>query len=261
MESISLLGRYVGLSIRSQMQYRASFVMAVLGHLAITGVEFLGIVVLFQRFGSLRGWSLPEVALLYGMVNTGFALAEGGARGFDTFANMVKTGSFDRLLLRPRPTALQVAGQEVQLMRSGRFLQGLLVLSWALAHLHVAWTPSRLLLLPASILGTAALFYGLHVLQATMAFWTVESLEMMNALTYGGTETAQYPLDIYRPWFRTFFTVVVPLACTNYFPAQAITGRGAFQLAWAAPVVGVLFLLVSLQAWQVGVRHYQSTGS
>ena len=30
---------------------------------------------------------------------------------------------------------------------------------------------------------------------------------------------------------------------------------------WTAPLAGVLFMLVSLQAWKVGVRHYRSTGS
>ena len=88
----------------------------------------------------------------------------------------------------------------------------------------------------------------------------------MNTVTYGGTETAQYPLPIYQGWFRRFFTWVVPLACVNYLPAQAILGRpdplGAPPaLQWAAPAVGLAFMLLCLQAWKLGVRHYRSTGS
>jgi len=30
---------------------------------------------------------------------------------------------------------------------------------------------------------------------------------------------------------------------------------------WLAPVVGLLFFAVCLRVWQVGVRHYRSTGS
>jgi len=55
--------------------------------------------------------TLPEVAVLYGMVTTGFALAEAFGRGFDVFASYVKSGDFDRFLLRPRRIALQVGGQ------------------------------------------------------------------------------------------------------------------------------------------------------
>ena len=32
-------------------------------------------------------------------------------------------------------------------------------------------------------------------------------------------------------------------------------------LSWAAPAVGPVFLLVALRVWNVGVRHYRSTGS
>jgi len=266
LDGLRLYLRYIGISVRGQMQYRASFVMITIGHLLITGIEFLGIWVLFERFGKLKGWTLAEVALFYGIVNIAFALAEAAARGFDIFPGMVKSGEFDRLLLRPRSTVLQLLGRELQLIRVGRIIQALIILGWATSALGLAWTLAKVGLLLAAILGGACLFAGLFVLQATLAFWTTESLEIVNIITYGGVETAQYPLSIYRPWFRIFFTMVVPLACINYFPALVILDRAdphgapAF-LGWAAPAVGVLFLLATFQIWKIGVRHYRSTGS
>jgi len=121
MNAARIYMRYAGISIRSQMQYRASFVMLAIGHFLGTGVEILGIWALFARFRTLGVWRLPEVALFYGLVNVAFALAESVGRGFDLFPGMVKGGQFDRLLLRPRSTALQVAACELQLMRVGRF--------------------------------------------------------------------------------------------------------------------------------------------
>jgi len=56
-------------SVRSQLQYRASFIIMASGQFLVTLVEFAAIAALFARFGTLRGWSLAEVALLYGMVN------------------------------------------------------------------------------------------------------------------------------------------------------------------------------------------------
>ena len=99
-----------------------------------------------------------------------------------------------------------------------------------------------------------------------MAFWTVETLEIVNTITYGGVETAKFPHVIYCDWFRKFFTFVVPLACVSYFPVVAILERTdplgtPVVLQWVSPVVGVAFLGVALGVWQVGVRHYRSTGS
>lgn len=265
-DALFLYRRYIGISIRAQMEYRASFIMQSLGQFLITGIEYLAVWALFHRFGSLRGWTLPEVALLYGMVSVSFSIADAAGRGFDMFAATVKAGDFDRILLRPRGTVLQIAGQELTLRRVGRLLQGAFVLAWAMGALGLALSPARLGLLAFAIAGGVCFFYGLFVLQGTAAFWTTESLELFNIFTYGGTTAAQYPMSIYRPWFRWLFTYIVPLASVNYVPAQAILGRATGEGAWAllpwlSPLVGVAFLLVSLQFWRLGVRHYTSTGS
>jgi ABC-2 type transport system permease protein len=261
MNALQLYSRYAAVSLRSQMQYRASFIMQSIGAFLITGFEFVAVWMLFDRFGELRGWSLAETALLYGMISVTFAIADAIGRGFDQFAVMVKAGDFDRLLLRPRSTVLQLIGQELTLRRVGRFLQGALILAFAIAFLDIQWNIPRLALMIVSITCGVCLFLGLLILQATSAFWTTESLEVWNAFTYGGVFMSQYPLSIYRTWFARFFTFVVPLACIDYYPALAILGRDSSAKHWIAPLAGVIFLLISLQVWKFGVRHYRSTGS
>lgn len=263
-ESLALYMRYVGVSLRAQMQYRVSFVLQVLAQLGVTSIEFFTIAVLFARFGALEGWSLPRVAILYGLVHVSFALAEALGRGFDVFPELVRGGGFDRILLRPRGAAFQVLAAEFQVMRIGRLAQGLAVLVWGLAAQEHAWACSDAVLIAWAILGGVCFFGALMIFSATLAFWTVEGLELMNVLTYGGVETAQFPLDIYRPWFRAVFTFGVPLACVNYLPAQALFGAATPEsvlAGWLAPLACAAFLGVSLLAWRAGVRRYVSTGS
>jgi ABC-2 type transport system permease protein len=257
---------YAAISIRAQMQYRVSFLLQSLGHFLITGCEFLGLAVLFHRFGTLKSWTLAEVGFFYGIIGVAFAFAESIPRGFDVFSRLIRSGDFDRLLLRPRSTAFQVASQELQLMRVGRFTQAFIVLIVCAGKLSVAWTIGKIALTIFAILGGACLFTGLFILQATLCFWTVESIEILNCTTYGGVEAAQYPLSIYTPRFRQFFTFVVPLATINYFPAHAILSRidplGSSRLFQClSPIAGVGFLIISLWIWTLGVRRYTSTGS
>jgi ABC-2 type transport system permease protein len=140
------------------------------------------------------------------------------------------------------------------------------VLAIATHMLGIDWSASRVALLLATIAGGVALFIGILVLQATLAFWTVESLEIANTLTYGGVEASQYPLDIYSRWFRDFLIFVVPLGCVGYFPILKLLGHRtpAGPAPWlfgATPIFGFVFLGVSLWVWRFGVRHYTSTGS
>ena len=88
---------------------------------------------------------------------------------------------------------------------------------------------------------------------------------MANVITYGGVQAAQYPLSLYNGWLRGLLTFVVPLATINYFPIRAIlsldsTVQGTI-IAWISPLAGIAFLVVCLQFWRIGVRHYTSTGS
>src|SRR5215510_425546 len=245
-DSIRLYCRYVDISLRSQMQYRASFMMRSVGHFLVTGTEFLGFVALFKRFGQIQGWTLPQMGLFYSIISLSLATTEAVMRGFDMFPNLIKSGDFDRYLLRPRSTAFQVLSQDLQLMRIGRFSQALIVLFWSAGQLKSFWTAANAILLCMGIAGGVCLFSGLFVLQATLCFWTTESLEIVNCATYGGVETAQFPVTIYRPWFRAIFTFVIPLATINYFPIHALLDLndplGSTRwLQWLSPLAGGVF--------------------
>jgi ABC-2 type transport system permease protein len=182
------------------------------------------------------------------------------------FAMQINSGEFDRILLRPRATEFQVLAHDFQLLRIGRLLQGLVVLILSSFYLGIKWTFFKAALLSMSIAGGLLLFMGLFIIQATMCFWSTQSLEVMSVFTDGGVETAQWPLSIYNRWFAKVFIFVIPLACVNYFPALAIIGREDILglpvwLQWISPLAGFLFLLLSLRIWEFGVRHYRSTGS
>jgi ABC-2 type transport system permease protein len=264
--ALALYRHYAKVSVRSQLQYRASVVISSLGGLAITVTEFLAVMALFDRFGRLRGWTLPEVALFYGLISITWAISDALARGFDIFGRMVKSGDFDRILLRPRSTVLQLLAVDLTLRRAGRLAQGLAVLVYAGTAGTIEWTIGRAALVVASIACGVCTFVGLLVLQATSAFWTVEGLEVWSAFTYGGLTMSQYPLPIYRSWFRGVFTYVIPLGCVTYFPGLTILGRAdplgtPPYVGWIAPLAGPVFLILCLQVWQIGVRHYRSTGS
>lgn len=266
MTGIRLYARYLGVSVRSQLQYRASVIMQSIGAFGITAIEFLGILALFDRFGQIRGWRLPEIALFYGMISIAWAICDAMARGFEVMGQILKAGDFDRVLLRPRSTVLQLLGYELTIRRVGRLAQGIAVLAYAISALDVAWTVPRALLLVAAIAGTICVFLGLVILQATSAFWTTETLEVWNAFTYGGVTMAQYPLAIYRGWFRRLFLFAIPLGCGNYLPGIAILGREdplgtPVALQWLAPLAGPAFLGLALLIWRLGLRRYQSTGS
>ncbi|MBA3239455.1 MAG: ABC-2 family transporter protein [Parachlamydiaceae bacterium] len=260
---IRLYFRLIAVSVRMQMQHRASFIMLTLALFLSSFMDIFGIWVLFDRFKMIQQWTLKEVALLYGIMNMSFALAEMSAKVFDNFSQMVKRGDFDRVLLRPLGTLFQIASSEIQIMRIGRFLQGAVILNYGFREMDLSFFSFQTLVILLTIMSTSCVFYGLFILQATLSFWTTETLELMNIVTYGGLESGQYPLSIYTQSFRFFFTFIIPLGCVAYYPLATALRLENFPLWTAAffPLSGILFLYLCCQVWKLGVRHYHSTGS
>ena len=69
MIGIRLYFKYISMSVKSQMAYKASFIFGSIGHFSITIIEFVGILALFQRFDHIAGWTLYEIVIFYGTSN------------------------------------------------------------------------------------------------------------------------------------------------------------------------------------------------
>lgn len=255
--------KYLSMNLKAVLEYRLSAWLVVLGQLLTTLSGFLGISLLFRRFGNLAGWTFAEAALCFAVTTAAFSLSECFARGFDAFSRMVIQGEFDRILLRPRSALLQVLGSKTELTRLGRVILAAIVLCWVIPRTGIVWNPVRILTLALMILGGAAIFTGIFILGATVCFFTLEGLEVINIFTDGGRELASYPLPVYGKWIRRFFTFIIPMGCMNYLPLMYLTGRAeAYPLLYMLmPLTGFVFILPCVLVWKAGIGRYTSSGS
>lgn len=263
-----LVLRLIGVQLRAQMQYRASFWIDVLGTFVLQLTGIVAILSGLSTFGAVAGWSISEVAFLYGMVEVSFGLMDMIFSGFDPpwFSTLVKQGQFTQLLLRPAGLWTQVLGSAFLLRRLARVGQGALVLIVALLQLQIEWTLVKVLYLPLVIAGQVMCYGALFVVGSAIVFWTIDSVEAINILTYGSTEMTMYPMTVYPDWLRNIFTFLVPTIFMNYFPALYFLGKpdplGFPTFApFIAPFVGAAMLIVSIGVFRIGLRHYQGTGT
>jgi ABC-2 type transport system permease protein len=266
-----ILGSYfrlLGAQMRSQLQYRASFVLDVLSTALFTVTEFGALALVLDRFGGIDGWTLPEVAFLYGLVELSFGLMDMIFAGFDPafFGQTIRKGTFDQFLLRPVPLVWQVLGSDLTLRRIGRVFLGLIIFVIAVNLSDVEWTLLKTIYLPFVVIGMVLFFGGLFMIGSSITFWTVESVEAMNILTFGGSFLISYPMSIYQDWLRRIFTFVVPAIFLNYYPALYFLDKPdpfdfPFIAHFLAPVAGGIVFALALAFWKFGLEHHQSTGS
>ena len=266
--AITIYRRLLSIRIRAQLEYRVSFLLDLTAAAFATVTGFGTLALILQRFDNIAGWTLGEVAFLYGMVETAFGIMDMVFSGFDpvTFGPMVQRGEFDQLMLRPVNITLQVLGSDVALRRLSRIAQGAVVFWIALTLVDIRWTLAKIVYLPVVLVSLIAFFGGLFIIGSTTTFWTVKRIEAINIFTYGGTEMMAYPMHIYTKWMRRFFTYVVPAIFMNYYPALYFLDRPdplhmpSFA-PFLSPVAGFGTLAAALAFWRFGIRHYTSTGT
>ncbi|MCX4693139.1 ABC transporter permease [Streptomyces sp. NBC_01408] len=265
-EGLRGYGLIAAMWIRSTMTYRTSFFLSTFGNAAITLLDFVAIYIMFSHVDVLGGFTLPEIALLYGSCSASLGLADLLMGNTDRIGQRIRDGSLDTMLVRPVPVLAQVAADRFALRRLGRIGQGVGVLAWAVVVLDVEWTPGRMLLVPVMVVAGAAIFAAVLVAGAAFQFVAGDAAEVQNAFTYGGCTMLQYPPTVFGKDLLRGVTFVVPLAFVNWLPALYILGRPdplglPGWAAYASPLVAFLAFLPASLAWRAGVRSYRSTGS
>lgn len=253
--------KYFLIHLKSCMQYKASFLLTMTGQFLVSFNVFLGIWFLFGRFHSVKGFTFSECLLCFSVVLMAFSLAECFFRGFDAFPETISNGQFDRILVRPRGTILQVLGQKIEFTRIGRFLQAIVMLVYGIAKSKVVWTLPKALTLINMICGGTAVFAGIFLVYASFCFFTIEGLEFMNILTDGAREYGKYPVGIYGKNLLRICTYLIPYALFQYYPFLYLIGKSENAWYGLLPLLACLFLLPCYLFWRFGVRHYKSTGS
>ena len=266
--TFNLLFRLLRIQIRSQIQYPTSFIMEVISSTFILGFYFVAFALAFSRFDAIGGWTLGEIAFIWGLAEFSFGTMDMLFSGFDydAFGPLVRRGRFDQLLLRPVNITLQVFGSRFVLRRLGKMAEGLIIFFFGLSQINIHWTVLKILYIPVLSL-SQILFYGaLFIIGATTTFWTMERLEILNAFTYGGNEVMSYPMYIFPRPIRWIFTYLIPVIFMSYFPAVYILDKyDPFQAPavffFLAPLVAIGMFLLALRFWRFGIQNYQSTGS
>ncbi|MDT0424684.1 ABC transporter permease [Streptomyces evansiae] len=252
--------------VRSMLAYPLSFALNVFAQAAITGLDFVVILLMFSHVDALGGYDLADFAVLYGLSSVSFGLCNLFLGSTQRLGQRVRDGTLDALLVRPAPVLAQIAADRFSLNRLGRTFQGLAVLVYGLSAAGIDWDAGRVLMIPYAVVSGAAIFGAVYVAGAAFQFVATDAAEVENAFTYGGQTMLQYPPTVFAGEVVRAVTFVLPLSFVNWVPGAYLLDRPVplGLPVWCAllpPLVAVAALALAGLAWRAGLRGYRSTGS
>ena len=253
--------KYFTMQLKAELEYRKAFIISIIAKMATSIFSVLSIYFLFDKFGSIAGYTFEDVLICFAVSFMGYSLAECFFRSFDHFDRMISNGVFDRILVRPKGIILQVLGSEIEFNRFGRTLVSIIIVIGVLINNQQLLRPDKILTIILMVLGTIVIYASLFILKAGITFFTTQSLEIMNIFTDGTRDLAQYPLNIYQKWVQNFFTYILPIALVNYYPLLYLIGKTNNKLYMILPIFTTIFIIPCYSVWKIGIRKYKSTCS
>jgi ABC-2 type transport system permease protein len=269
-ERLSVLTAYrrmLAAQLRSQTQYRTSFVVDLVLNALIAALELIAVVAVFRVTPQLGGFSFRQALVITSLTQLAFYTADLCVGNLERLPFYLRTGLLDAVLLRPLPALGQLVVADASPRRLGRVLETGAVYGVALELAPIDWTPAKVGLAVLAPAAGAVLYSAIFVAGSAAMFWLVDAGEVVNAFTYGGRTFASYPMPVYGAWFRRALGYGLGLAAVGYLPTLALLGRAdplglPGWLAWCGlPLAATGWVGAAALAWRWGLRHYEGTGS
>lgn len=258
---LSLYGYFLVQRFKILMEYRLNFFIGAVSTAILQGASLATIWVVMRQIPSLNGWNFYEVLLIYGLLTMGESITHMFADNLWTVGwNYVRTGDFDRFLVRPINPLFHLLADRFCHDGIGNFITGAVLVGTAMTNLHIDLTLLRALYILVSVLSGGVIFVALNLITATSVFWIVESIPVTQVV-FNMNEFAKYPLNIYHNAIRILLTWLIPYGFVSFYPASYLLGRDAGIMVWLSPVVATVFIVMAYRVWLFGLRHYSGTGS
>lgn len=262
MSSARLYLRFLGAHLRSLLEYENDFWIMAAAAVLMQLVNVVFLSALFAKVPILNGWSFWAVVTMFGTV----ALAEGvGSLFFEgmwRLAQRINTGDLDYCLVRPYPVALQVSGGEVGINGLSNIVTGGLMIGVALAHLHVQWSPWRVLFAVLLFASAVAIKVAINLATNSASFWLSSPSPLFAMAVHQVGDLARFPVSIYPLALKAVLGFVLPFAFVSFFPIAYLLDTGAARwVGLLTPLVGAYCVAMALWIFHRGLRRYESAGN
>jgi ABC-2 type transport system permease protein len=211
---------------------------------------FASWIVLFHAVGPIRGWALPQLWLLYGLMYTGMGFGLFFTEGSRQLADKVANGDLDIYLTRPGRLLPQLFIEKFSPANLGDMLCGLVFI---LGPARLSGGQMLLALGAALLIGLLVIV--LFLLYQSLAFF-VKGGPLLSAYLFDGVWYASQTPQEGQSWIvKLLLFTIIPAGFINIFSVRLIERA---ELLWLGGFAVVVAVYAGLAVWvfNAGVKRY-----
>lgn len=251
--------RIYWLGLRTQFKaatkLRGAFVLQVVGMM----INNIGLLVawwfLFDRFGTINGWTGAELIAVQGINMLIFGLTVLLSTGLYEMPRYVDQGSFDTFLTKPAGLLPQITSSSMEISTLGDVLMGIILVGWYITVMQASGL-AMLLFLLALLMGII-LMWCFTLMPFLLAFYMFDSEKVSRNIAFFYLDTGIYPSGVLTGGIRFALLTVFPGLFIGAVPLEVLRGIG-WEILLLGVIVASAWLFISLKLFRRAVRRYES---
>jgi ABC-2 type transport system permease protein len=256
------LGRY---TLTRELAFRGNFLVKVSVEVLWLGILAAFYRTVFARTSMVAGWNEDQYFFfvgcffaLNGLIETFFL------ENCNDFAELVRTGDLDFLLLRPIDEQFLISCRRIDWGTGPNVLMGAAVMVASLLHMGWPFDVGKLAAFTATFTCGIVIAYSFMLMLTALSVWMVRNQSLME-MWWLFTSLARYPKEIFQGTWATpmgwFFTFIVPILLVVNVPSSLMVRTlEPWMVGFTLAATAALFC-VSRWFFRRALRSYRSASS
>lgn len=243
--------------------YRASFFVEVLVELLYTLALLLFFRIIYFNLPNIAGWTLEEMLFLFGInIITSEAIV-GGAYVFNLnrLPVRIKDGEVDFAFLKPISSLFNLSLGRPYISSFISIIPGFYLIGYSLQFLMSRISLSGVLAGTFVMLCGIVIYYSILVIIASFSFVLINTESLIKAGLWFVEDFKAFPHGIYRRILQPIFFYILPVVFISSIPASTVIKGIETKFILLAPILSLIFLLISIKVWNIMTRFYTSASS
>ena len=251
-------------SLLGELAFRGNFLIKVVVELLWLGILLLFNFTIFQQTTMIADWNAHQYLFFIGCY-----FAMGGLMetlfldNCNQFADLVRTGDLDFILLKPIDEQFLVSCRNIDWSTAANVLMGGGVMLFALINLEWSWDTGKAALFVIMFACGTALAYGFLLLLTSASVWFMRN-QSLYEMWWLFTTLMRYPREIFRNWAApagVFFSFIVPIMLVINVPARIMVKGLEPAFVGYTFLATVVVLFLSRRFFRYALKRYRSASS
>ena len=260
-----LLGSLARYTLAREMAFRGNFLVKVTVEVLWLGILLVFYGTVFSRTNSIAGWNEAQYLFFVGCFFTLNGLIETlFLENCNEFAELVRTGDLDFLLLKPVDEQFLVSCRRVDWSTAPNVLMGIGLMGYALVKMGWVFDPVRILAFLVMFVCGVLIAYAFMLFLTSISVWMVRNQSLME-MWWLFSSLARYPKEIFhKTWAEMIgrvFTYALPILLVVNMPAASMVKSLDPPLMAFVLAATVVMLWASRTFFRHALRSYRSASS